>query len=849
MDAAPQSHGKLVRVSPRHAFQFHLVFSNKTESDAFCLGVWDALTTLNVAVWQQKKNIPKDSDNWFNEWFPSANVSIKIVCFLTAAYLKSPYCMKEFGIALAMDKLLVVACEPMAQITAVNPSEYPHASNALAYLMGGGQVIFHDTDDVVAEILKFLPREIADDSSAAQPEPEPSALSLSPVPAAAAAADDAWPEELAELVAVPAVAACLAEVGIHRFSDFAENFDTDEGHDKLLLDAVAALPTKPKKNKVLKIRMQKVLADLLLRFRIFEELDVDGDCTIDKDECGSPAAARVVAKAGGGTLLEHFDAVASRGSIDFAAFIANFAVSEGEGVPPADAATVRAAAEGAGSPAQRAQDAEAAAALAARVQAAVEQERARAAVETAALKAQVEAAQTLAAHAEAQQKEAAEQASLALARQLQAQEEQAVGADAAAASMRAQQVETAAQPEPEAVAVPDAAAPAGALKWRAAKKDEIDISAEDGRLMKYITGWCPGAVARHNAPMRSGVHHARFEFARGHVAKVGVCAASFDVDGSTEQPADSLHGWAIDPHDGELYHEASVSRIRILAGWTNVPKCGTVQLTLDVDRGVLSGATGDGGEPVVIFRDVKCDGTGFVWCANLLGSSTEIRLLDEQPARRAGGGAAAAPAAAASPAAGPVVSTESELRAALADHTAATVVIKAGVDIPADIDIERSVHLRGEPGGGPASLGELKAESLGGKVVVEGLVLKKFRIEGASAAELIDCTVQGSSGFAVEARSGASLTMRGGAVRNSGDWGVTAIDTATVVRLHGVTVEGSKGYSAYCSSATLEMEGGALCDGGDDGLWLQGDSSTKAIVRDAPTTHPHTHTHAASRLP
>ena len=38
----------------------------------------------------------------FNEWYPSAAKSIKIVCFLTTAYLKSPYCMKEFGIAQAM---------------------------------------------------------------------------------------------------------------------------------------------------------------------------------------------------------------------------------------------------------------------------------------------------------------------------------------------------------------------------------------------------------------------------------------------------------------------------------------------------------------------------------------------------------------------------------------------------------------------------------------------------------------------------------------------------------------------------------------------------------------------------
>ena len=150
-----ESHGQLVRVSPAEEFHFHLVFSNKTESDTYCISVWQSLTARRVAVWQQKKNIPKDSDNWFNEWFPSAVKSRKIVCFISVDYLKSPYCMKEFGIALATQKLLVVACEPLSQINAVDPSVYPYASNALAYLLGGGQVIFHDSEDVVAEILKF----------------------------------------------------------------------------------------------------------------------------------------------------------------------------------------------------------------------------------------------------------------------------------------------------------------------------------------------------------------------------------------------------------------------------------------------------------------------------------------------------------------------------------------------------------------------------------------------------------------------------------------------------------------------------------------------------------------------
>ena len=33
---AMESHGKLVQVSPQSAFHFHLGFSNKTKSDAYC---------------------------------------------------------------------------------------------------------------------------------------------------------------------------------------------------------------------------------------------------------------------------------------------------------------------------------------------------------------------------------------------------------------------------------------------------------------------------------------------------------------------------------------------------------------------------------------------------------------------------------------------------------------------------------------------------------------------------------------------------------------------------------------------------------------------------------------------
>ena len=150
-----ESHGRAAAHGSDEDAQFDFVFSNKTASDDFCLQIRAKLTAQGIRVWQQKTNIPKDSDNWFNEWFPSAVKSRKIVCFISAEYLKSPYCMKEFGIALSSHKLLVVACEPLAQINAVDPSAYPYASNALAYLLGGGQVIFHDTEDVVAEILKF----------------------------------------------------------------------------------------------------------------------------------------------------------------------------------------------------------------------------------------------------------------------------------------------------------------------------------------------------------------------------------------------------------------------------------------------------------------------------------------------------------------------------------------------------------------------------------------------------------------------------------------------------------------------------------------------------------------------
>jgi hypothetical protein len=158
---------------------FHFVFSNKTEHDGLCLAVREQLIAVGVTVWQQQKNIPKDSDNWFTEWFPNAIKAVKIVCFISAEYLRSPYCMKEFRVAQNVGNLLVVACEPIAEIMAVmeevKQGKNKVAADALAYLMGGGQVIFHGVEDTAQEILKFLP------SVAAAPEPEPQpALGLPP---------------------------------------------------------------------------------------------------------------------------------------------------------------------------------------------------------------------------------------------------------------------------------------------------------------------------------------------------------------------------------------------------------------------------------------------------------------------------------------------------------------------------------------------------------------------------------------------------------------------------------------------------------------------------------------------
>lgn len=45
------------------SYEFDFVFSNKTISDKLCLAVREQLVARGLKVWQQKTNIPKDSDN------------------------------------------------------------------------------------------------------------------------------------------------------------------------------------------------------------------------------------------------------------------------------------------------------------------------------------------------------------------------------------------------------------------------------------------------------------------------------------------------------------------------------------------------------------------------------------------------------------------------------------------------------------------------------------------------------------------------------------------------------------------------------------------------------------------
>jgi hypothetical protein len=96
---------------------------------------------------------------------------------------------------------------------------------------------------------------------------------------------------------------------------------------------IEALPVKPKKNRAIKIRAQRCLSDLLLRFRMYDNLDVDGDCELSKAECAAAPQSQLVAR-GGGSLADCFDDITGGTRLlNFADFYAHAVLVDGEGVP------------------------------------------------------------------------------------------------------------------------------------------------------------------------------------------------------------------------------------------------------------------------------------------------------------------------------------------------------------------------------------------------------------------------------------------------------------------------------------------------------------------------------------
>ena len=140
----------------------------------------------------------------------------------------------------------------------------------------------------------------------------------------------AWPAELEELIGLPPFAECLASLEIASLQDFLETFDAEEGHDKLLRDALAGLPDKPKKKRIIKARSNTALNDLLARLAIFEEVDQSGDGMLTLQEVAQLPPDRVVPKAGG-TMSEAFHAMDSddTGRLSFFEFFEGFKLVDG----------------------------------------------------------------------------------------------------------------------------------------------------------------------------------------------------------------------------------------------------------------------------------------------------------------------------------------------------------------------------------------------------------------------------------------------------------------------------------------------------------------------------------------
>jgi hypothetical protein len=149
-----------------------------------------------------------------------------------------------------------------------------------------------------------------------------------------------WPDELAELVTIPEFVTCLAELDVHKFDDFAENVDAeDEGHDKLLMAVLEALPTKPRKKKLFRNRVTMVAQNLLQLLAIFIEYDTDEDGFLSRVECMRIPEHKAVAKTGG-MVSDQFDTMDTNkdGRISFEELFDHCCVADGEeGVPPPDA--------------------------------------------------------------------------------------------------------------------------------------------------------------------------------------------------------------------------------------------------------------------------------------------------------------------------------------------------------------------------------------------------------------------------------------------------------------------------------------------------------------------------------
>eukprot|EP01043_Picozoa_sp_COSAG02_P029539 COSAG02_NODE_1842_length_10700_cov_148.785869_3_plen_606_part_00 len=152
-------------------------------------------------------------------------------------------------------------------------------------------------------------------------------------------ANENWPDELAELMSIPEVVACLAELDVHKMEDVIDVIDVEEGHDKMLMAVVEALPTKPRKKKLFRNRVTMAANNLLQLLAIFIEYDKDEDGFLSRVECLRIPEHKAVSKSGE-LVGEAFDAMDENkdGRISFEELFDHcIVVDSEEGVPPADA--------------------------------------------------------------------------------------------------------------------------------------------------------------------------------------------------------------------------------------------------------------------------------------------------------------------------------------------------------------------------------------------------------------------------------------------------------------------------------------------------------------------------------